>query len=499
MLESLVTLLEDNEPVISAVVGVTTMLAAAWGVIQLFFLSGKSRAIAAAGVASQAATSPDAAAPGVLPRDTSSPVSGSVIVSPESARQSPLRTLLNLGLSSRSELEELVSIRTVNIASLCLMLVNLVWVVTGLISQDMIILMMINGVVFLIALLVLALQASGRVHTAKWLFFFLVTGYWVVIMVVVGGFRGVEYFFPLLVTLPVLLFSKPERKSHYAALLSMVVGFPVAVWIQSQLPSQLPMDEAFFTLAYYINVFLMALTLYAMINFYDTFAASSFHDLELQKSRTDELVNSILPAYVAERVREHESTVADWHSEATVLFATITGFDSLYKRVSAVQLVEMLSDVFTQFDKLTKQYGIDKVNTLGTNYVVATGIGEDGEPAHDAVAVFALEALRVVREFSRRVNHPFSFRAGISTGQVVSGVIGEARPCFDIWGETVELANSMRDTAMNNSIVVNEPAYWRLRERFEFAVTDESEAAYLLLRERQARAVSAESNGSDPE
>jgi adenylate cyclase len=102
--------------------------------------------------------------------------------------------------------------------------------------------------------------------------------------------------------------------------------------------------------------------------------------------------------------------------------------------------------------------------------------------------MFALDALELVRTFSQRVNHPFSFRAGISTGQVVSGVIGDARPCFDIWGETVELANSMRDTAVSNSIVVNEPAYWRLKQQFEFAVTDESETAYILLRHKSSSA-----------
>ena len=195
-------------------------------------------------------------------------------------------------------------------------------------------------------------------------------------------------------------------------------------------------------------------------------------------------MNSLIPAYVADRMRDHQSTVADWHSEATVLFATISGFESLYHRVSAVQLVEMLSEIFTQFDELIKKYNIEKVNTLGTNYVVATGIGADDKSDHAAIAMFALDALELVRAFSQRVNHPFGFRAGISTGQVVSGVIGDARPCFDIWGETVELANSMRDTAVNNSIVVNEPAYWRLKQQFEFAVTDESEAAYILLRQK---------------
>jgi len=61
-----------------------------------------------------------------------------------------------------------------------------------------------------------------------------------------------------------------------------------------------------------------------------------------------------------------------------------------------------------------------------------------------------------------------------------------SRGCFEFRGEAVALANSMRDTALNNSIVVNEPAWWRLRDQFEFAVTDESDASYLLLKRKSA-------------
>ncbi len=424
------------------------MLAAIWGVVQLMFLAGRNKPPA------EPAHQPDAAT--------------------QQTRAGPLRTLLDLGLTSYSELEELVSVRTINTATLCLILITLCWVFAGLFVAGMVLLTIINGIAFLGFLIVLVLQGADRSEAAKWLFITTLTLYWIVVMVVVGKFRGVEYFFPRLLIFPVLLFSKQHKSGKAYAILFMIAAFFVAITLQDRFEPTLLISESFFSVAYYMNVALLGTTLFLLVNFYNNFAASNFHDLERQKSRTDELVNSLLPAYVA-----------DWHSEATVLFATISGFETLYHRVSAVQLVEMLSGIFTQFDELIKKYNIEKVNTLGTNYVVATGIGADDETDHAAIAMFALEALALVRKFSQTVNHPFSFRAGISTGQVVSGVIGDARPCFDIWGETVELANSMRDTAVSNSIVVNEPAYWRLRDEYEFAVTDEeSSASYLLLKRK---------------
>ncbi|MEH6570929.1 MAG: adenylate/guanylate cyclase domain-containing protein [Halioglobus sp.] len=460
MFDQFLLVLKEQEPIISSIVGLTTMLAAIWGVVQLMFIASKNK------TAVDAAQKPATTNP--------------------SARAGPLRTVLDLGLTSYSELEELVSVRTINTAALCLIMINLCWVIAGLFVEGMIILTVVNGITFLSFLMVLVLQGTDRSESAKWLFISSLIIYWVVIMVVAGKFRGIEYFFPGLIIFPVLLFSKQHKRGKFLALIFMSAAFFAAVALQNRYEAQLLISESFFNVAYYMNVVLLGTTLYLLVNFYNNFAASNFHDLEQQKSRTDELVNSLLPAYVAERVRDHESTVADWHSEATVLFATISGFETLYHRVSAVQLVELLSDVFNQFDELIKKYNIDKVNTLGTNYVVATGIGEDEdeETDHAAIAMFALDALELVRKFSQTVNHPFSFRAGISTGQVISGVIGDARPCFDIWGETVELANSMRDTAVSNSIVVNEPAYWRLRENYDFAVTDEPVASYLLLKRK---------------
>ena len=129
---------------------------------------------------------------------------------------------------------------------------------------------------------------------------------------------------------------------------------------------------------------------------------------------------------------------------------------------------------------------MEKINTLGTNYVVATGVDEDSRPDHLALARVAVGMRDVVARVSRSVNHSFVLRAGLSTGQVVSGVIGDARPSFDIWGETVELANILRGSALENTVVVNEACFWRLRDAFDFVSMQGADGRYLLCNERSA-------------
>lgn len=453
--------LTDNEPVISAFVGLVTLMAASWSIIQFFVYHRKASAHLAAGATADNAVT---------------------VAAPASVWS----TLLNLGLTQRSQIEELVSVRTVNIAVLGILLISFAYIVASLFSGENVYLTIVHGVTFLSALIILVLQGSGKTRLARWVFFILAALYWVTIMVGVGPFYGVEFYLALLLTLPILLFGRRESKDMLLAVALMSLAFAAGVFLQSRLPPFLAADDLA-AIPYHLNVILIGLTMFMVVNFYNSFAARSFHDLEQQKRRTDELINSMLPEYIASRIGNDHATVADWHSEATVLVGTIVGFETLCQRISAVQFVELLSQLFIKFDKLVKKHGIDKVNTLDTTYVVASGIGREAAPDHCAVASFALEALEVVREFSMSVSHPFVFRAGISTGQVVSGVIGEARPCFDIWGETVELANSMRNTAIDNSIVVNEPAYWRLRNRFDFAVSGAPESTYLLLRARDSQ------------
>jgi adenylate cyclase len=465
MFDELVGWLGNNEPVISAFVGLFTLLAGIWGVLGLrMHHRTQSRNLNSTALVRDDSASTSLQRPGVF------------------------STLLNLGLDQQSELEDRISIRTVNIALLALLLINFTWVVTSLFSRHSLYLTVINGAVFIIGLSIYGLQLNGRTEMARWAYFALTAAYWGLIMVIVGSMRSVEYYLPLLLMLTILLFGKRESWKIIIAVGILLLSFAVALYLQTVIPpltmlDNLPMLD---TVAYYLNLALLSITIFLVVNFYNNVAASSFHNLEEQKLRTDELVNSILPEYVAGRIGNQETVVADWHSEATVLIATVVGFDSLSERISAVHLVELLGDVFVQFDDLVKEYGIEKVNTLDTTYVVASGIGESGDPDHRAVAAFALAALKVVRDFSNALGHPLAFRAGISTGQVVSGVIGDARPCFDIWGNTVELANSMRDSAVDNSIVVNEPAYWRLKKYFDFAVIEGMEGNQLLIREKTA-------------
>ena len=93
------------------------------------------------------------------------------------------------------------------------------------------------------------------------------------------------------------------------------------------------------------------------------------------------LLLNILPAPIAERLKEGDEVIADAHGDVTILFADIVEFTKLAAERGPEQLVTLLSAVFSNFDRLTTQYGLEKIKTVGDAYMVAAGL-PDPRPDH---------------------------------------------------------------------------------------------------------------------
>ena len=393
--------------------------------------------------------------------------------------------ILNLGIEHHIYLEDRIAARTVNFATVSVMSITVAFIVYGFSNPTGLPLVILNGVSFLICLLTLHFQLKGKLGVARWLLLVVVFFDWAGAQVFVGPWRGNEYVLAALVVFPILVFKRSEPGQRLIALgiLALFSCVVISATIVVNIPA-IVMPLAMYEIGYYLLLVIVTLSLFFIVNFYVNFSIASFSELEFEQIRTDELVNSIFPDKVIQHINSKNQSVAESHEEATVIFLTVGGFEGLYRKISAVQLVELMSEIFVNFDELLVLHNVEKINTLGTHYVAASGVFNRQSPDHAAVARFALGALQATRAISEKLNHRFTLRAGISTGQVISGVIGSARPCFDIWGETVELANSIHDTAMDNSIVVNESAFWRLRDLFDFAEIPGAHESYLLLKAR---------------
>jgi len=165
--------------------------------------------------------------------------------------------------------------------------------------------------------------------------------------------------------------------------------------------------------------------------------------LYAERMRSNGLIEALFPARIAERLEAGEKVIAESHGEASVLFSDLVGFTTLTEKLSPGQLIEVLNDYFSMLDRLTEKHGVEKIKTIGDAYMVVSGLSEGGRDTAEHIADLALEMKESIQKYAEQHHFPLALRIGISTGQVISGVIGLKKPSFDLWGETVNLASRM--------------------------------------------------------
>ena len=181
---------------------------------------------------------------------------------------------------------------------------------------------------------------------------------------------------------------------------------------------------------------------------------------------SETLINSI--SHTIPKLRPNGAIVADTFDEVTVLFGDIVGFTEFASAVTATELVHMLNEIFSEFDRLVDFYGLEKIKTIGDSYMAVGGLPLPSSDHAEAIASLALEMQRSIRKFIRHDRNPFELRIGIHTGQAVAGVIGKKKFIYDLWGDTVNIASRMESHSIAGCIQVTEVTYQILKNKYQF-------------------------------
>jgi adenylate cyclase len=190
--------------------------------------------------------------------------------------------------------------------------------------------------------------------------------------------------------------------------------------------------------------------------------------LEAEQDRSERLLLNILPAPIAQQLRDGRTTIAESQPEVTILFADLVGFTPLAEHVEPGALVDLLNEVFSAFDDLADGGGLEKIKTVGDAYMVAGGIPTPRPDHVAAVLELALRMLDAATDVGRRCGHVLQLRIGIDSGPVVAGVIGHRKFSYDLWGDTVNSASRMESHGVPGRVQVTERVARAARHQFEF-------------------------------
>jgi adenylate cyclase len=168
-----------------------------------------------------------------------------------------------------------------------------------------------------------------------------------------------------------------------------------------------------------------------------------------------ELLHQMLPGSIAERLADGERLIAESHESVSVLFADVVGFTQIAGNLAASELIVMLNQLFSIFDRISARHGLEKIKTSGDAYIAVAGAPSPMERHADAAVLAALEMQRAVALLGGFRRRALQVRIGIASGPVTAGVIGEHRYAYDLWGDTVNLASRMESVGIAGQIQVS--------------------------------------------
>ncbi|MGQ0672184.1 MAG: adenylate/guanylate cyclase domain-containing protein [Hyphomicrobium sp.] len=210
----------------------------------------------------------------------------------------------------------------------------------------------------------------------------------------------------------------------------------------------------------------------AAITTFGLIAASVYYAFRLAenaKSETDTLLRNILPDSIVERLKLHPGDViADSFTEASILFADISGFVPLARQLGAARTVELLNAVVTEFDALADRHGVEKIKTIGDAYMVASGVPEPMPDHLERLARLAIDMQAVMNRLRRERTLDLHIRIGLASGPVMAGVIGRQKFSYDVWGDAVNLAARLESLSLPGRIHICPRCKAVLDPLFEF-------------------------------
>lgn len=176
--------------------------------------------------------------------------------------------------------------------------------------------------------------------------------------------------------------------------------------------------------------------------------------LAAARAESEQLLLNILPASISRRLKSGESPIADTFADASVLFADIVDFTPLSASMSASEVIALLSSLYSHFDDLVTERGLEKIKTIGDCYLAVGGLPEPLERHAERVIDLASAMIAATAPAGPFPN--LRLRVGVHSGPVAGGVIGTRRFAYDVWGDTVNTASRLQETGVPGRIHVSE-------------------------------------------
>lgn len=189
-------------------------------------------------------------------------------------------------------------------------------------------------------------------------------------------------------------------------------------------------------------------------------------DLRDEQAKSERLLLNILPPAIAAQLKNKPELIAERYDNITIVFADLVNFTQFANQVSPQEVVTLLNDVFSRFDRFTDRFGLEKIKTIGDAYMAVAGLPQPVPNPAERAAHLALEMMREMQVMMSEYDNQLNLRIGMHAGEAIAGVIGAKKFLYDIWGDAVNTASRMESSGIPGRIQVSAALYEQLKDQF---------------------------------
>ncbi|XP_011135465.1 head-specific guanylate cyclase [Harpegnathos saltator] len=190
--------------------------------------------------------------------------------------------------------------------------------------------------------------------------------------------------------------------------------------------------------------------------------------VDAEREKNVSLLHLIFPPDIAKRLWLGETIEAKTYPDVTMLFSDIVGFTAICATATPMMVINMLQNLYEQFDLYCGQLDVYKVETIGDAYCVACGLHRNTNTHAQQIAWMGLKMIQTCSHHLTHEGKPIKMRIGIHTGMVLAGVVGKKMPRYCLFGHNVTLANKFESTSEPLRVNVSPTTYLCLIQKSGF-------------------------------
>lgn len=188
--------------------------------------------------------------------------------------------------------------------------------------------------------------------------------------------------------------------------------------------------------------------------------------LTKEKEKTEALLHNILPINIAKELLDKGTTKPTRFEEVSILFSDFVAFTNIVATIPTRKLIQELNDLFSQFDDIMEEEGIEKIKTIGDAYLAVSGLPEEVEDHANRCVRAAQKMLTLLEKRNEQSGIKWHLRIGVHSGPIAAGVVGKKKFTYDIFGDTINIASRIETAGEAGKINVSAYTYDLIKEQF---------------------------------